>query len=521
MRGSAELPPNASTRLAGVAAAVLTAGALVLLFLLMLSMGLRRGFNHDESQHLAAGAIIARGHLLPYRDFPYFHMPDLALVYALLFRASASVLLPARLFSVGVGWLTCLLLWFIVWRECRDKSTPARWLLPAAAVLLMAGNPIFRDTFWRTWNHELATLAGIGAAALAMYGGRRWFLAGVCLGLAIGTRLTFAPLFAPLAVAAVLEPVGGDFRQRAARVGLFSTGAALALLPALILFAMVPAQFLFGNFTFNSKVNVLFRQSHHDTNASLAAKLLFPFTTLFHDRANLLLALIFVLFVAAALLHISKMRPDARYRLLLVLALIPFTLIGAVAPSPSQIEYYYELVPLMVLAIALSAATFPSERGAWICAILLLAPGGYVMARAWNDYQHLAILKTPSAWPPVMVHEAGVETAGLVHSGGVLTLDPLYPLEGGLNIYPSLATGPIAWRSEPFVPPPDRARFRILGPDNFTGALTQSPPAAILTTPSIIVDKPLTDWARAHGYMPHLLQNRGKLLDRATVWTRP
>ena len=521
------LPGADRARVAACGAAGLTAGGFALLLLLMLSLGLRRGMNHDESQYLAAGAVFGRHLLLPYRDFPYFHMPDLVLIYGALFRWCGSVLLAARLFSVAAGWLTSLVLWLMAWRECRGKPALVHWLLPAGAALLLVSNPIFRDAFWRTWNHAPATLFGMVAVAFAMGAGRdgrglpwvRWFGSGLFIGLAIGTRLTFAPLIAPLAVAAVLEPGGGNLCERARRVAIFCGGAALSLLPALILFALAPAQFLFGNFTFNSKVNVLFRQSYHDTRAGFSAKLLFPFTTLLRDPANLLLALLFVGFVAAALSRIFKMPREARYRLLLVLSLVPFTLIGAVAPSPSQHEYYYALVPLMVLGIALSAAEFSTGGRAWLCLLLLLAGAAFATARTWNEYQRLAILKTPSEWAPVKFHEAGVEAAQWVRAGCVLTLNPIYPIEGGLDIYPALVTGGIAWRTERFVPPADRVRFQILGPDNFESVMEQRPPGAVLTTPSSELDPPLIAWAQAHGYAAHPLQARGKLVDQATVWT--
>jgi len=516
-----ESPARDPARMAGFCAAALSGAGLLLLLLLMLSLGLRRGMNHDECLPLAAGALFARHLSLPYRDYPYFHMPDLILLYGVLFRWCRFVLLPARLFSVVAGWLTILLLWIIVRRECRGKPLPVRWLLPAAAALLLFSSPIFRDAFWRTWNHALATLFGLAAAAFALRPrlGWRWFWAGVFIGLAIGTRLTFAPLFAPLAVAAAVEPAGGELRERTRRVAIFCAGAAVSLLPSLILFAMAPAQFLYGNFTFNSTTNILFRQSYHNPQATLRARLLFPFTTLLPHRSNLVLALLFVLLVAAALIRFSKMPVEARYRLLLVLGLFPFTFMGAIAPQVTQHEYYYPFVPLLVLAIAIPAAAFCPGRAVWILPLLLLAASILTTAWTWEEYQRLAILKRPSAWPAVIFHEAGLEARGLVRAGRVLTLDPIIPLEGDLDIYPALVTGSIAWRAEPFVPPAERDGLMMMGPDNFSAKMEQTPPAAVIASPSSLLDPPLIAWARAHGYAPHLLQPRGKLVDQATVWT--
>ncbi|HEX4083580.1 MAG TPA: glycosyltransferase family 39 protein [Chthoniobacteraceae bacterium] len=505
------------SRMAGIAAGVATGALFLLLLALMLSMGLRRGVNHDESQHLAAGAVLAHSFLLPYRDFPYFHMPYLVFMYGALFSVSRSLLLAARILNVAAGWLTLLLLWQLVRRQCEGA---ARWLLPAGAALLLFSNPIFREAFWRTWNHATSTLFCLAAISFAMARGRewRWFFSGIFIGLATGTRLTFAPLVAPLALAAMFEPGSSAIADRVKKLVIYCGGVGVALFPALNLGALAPAQFIFGNFTFNSHANVLFRQSYHDSHSTLHAKLLYPFTTLMRDRSNLALAVLFALLVAAALVRFARLAPEKRYRLLLALGLIPFALIGAVAASPSQQEYYYALMPILILALSI-AATAPGFAR-WAC-LLVAAVAAFTTARSWHEYQRLAILKKPSAWPPVQFHEAGLEMRQWVSKGRVLTLEPLYPLEGGLEIYPQLVTGGIIWRTEPFIPAADRDRFAILGPDNFAAALQHSPPAAVLTTPSSELEPPIIAWARAHGYAPHLLENRGKLVDQATVWTRP
>jgi hypothetical protein len=59
---------------------------LVEVLLLVAGVNLRRGLNHDEHQFVASGVLLARQGLLPYRDFPYFHVPLLSVIYARSFR---------------------------------------------------------------------------------------------------------------------------------------------------------------------------------------------------------------------------------------------------------------------------------------------------------------------------------------------------------------------------------------------------------------------------------------------------
>jgi hypothetical protein len=507
-------------RIATYGAGGLSVCGLLLLLVLMLSLGLRRGMNHDECLPLAGGAVFARHSLLPYRDYPYFHMPDLVLIYGVLFRCCRYVLLSARVFSVVSGWLTILLLWCMARRECRGKPIAVRWLLPAAAALLVFSCPVFREAFWRTWNHASATLFGLVAAAFALRprGRWRWFWSGVFVGLATGTRLTFAPMFAPLAVAAALDPAGGEMRERVRRVAVYFAGGTISMLPSLILLAMAPAQFLYGNFVFNSTTNILFRQSYHDPQATLRVRLLYPFVSLLPNRSNLLLFVIFVLVVAWALVRFAKMPADARYRLLLALGLIPFAYLGAISPQVTQQEYYYPFVPLLVLPIAIAAAALCAGRAGWILAVLLFAASILPTAWTWHEYQRLAILRKPSEWPAMVFHEAGLEASQWVRAGPVLTLEPILPIEAGRDIYPALVTGGIAWRAEPFVPTAQRDSLIMVGPDNFAPMLARTPPGAIFTTATSQLEGPMIAWAKSHGYTPHLLRPKEKIVDATTVW---
>ena len=72
--------------------------AMVVTLLVLRSMNL--GFpDHDEHQFVASATLLARHGLLPYRDYPYFHVPYLVFVDAGLFRITPYLLLAAQFFS--------------------------------------------------------------------------------------------------------------------------------------------------------------------------------------------------------------------------------------------------------------------------------------------------------------------------------------------------------------------------------------------------------------------------------------
>ena len=236
--------------------------ALVLVLLLVLVWGLnmRRGLNHDEHQFVASGALIAREGLLPYRDFPYFHVPTLSFLYALLFQATDYLLLTARSFSILCSWLTLVLIFAaaLAWLP----PLPAWWRVgigAATAVLLMT-TPSFLHASGRAWNHDfpilLTLLAAVGQVGWLKrtHGpmGPLWRLlwwplaAGVLVGLAASARLTFAVAGAAF-VLSVFLVLPWRTRQAWFAVGLFCAGGILGALPALYMLGVAPAQFIFGN----------------------------------------------------------------------------------------------------------------------------------------------------------------------------------------------------------------------------------------------------------------------------------
>ena len=76
-----------------------TAATLLYVTLTALYLSVSTGLSADEHQFMASGIMVAEYNLHPYKDFPYFHMPNLVYLYALLFMLTDYPFLVARLFS--------------------------------------------------------------------------------------------------------------------------------------------------------------------------------------------------------------------------------------------------------------------------------------------------------------------------------------------------------------------------------------------------------------------------------------
>ncbi|MGH8094353.1 MAG: hypothetical protein ACREIF_12915 [Chthoniobacterales bacterium] len=127
-----------------------------------------------------------------------------------------------------------------------------------------------------------------------------------------------------------------------------------------------------------------------------------------------------------------------------------------------------------------------------------------------------SITRHASHWPVFAAHEEGLTMERFVPHGRILTLAPIFPLEGGLEIYPAFATGPFAWRTARFIDTQRRARFGFMAPADLAAFLKQQPPDAIFTgAEHAEIEEPIKRYVGTHHYLAHRLRDRG-LLQLAT-----
>lgn len=487
-----------------------------------LGVAMRRDYNHDEHQFIAAGALIAREGLLPYRDFAYFHAPTLALLYAALYRSTDLLLLAARLLNVAaVAGMVALLLGVSLAR-LQGLSRGRRLLAGSLVTLLLIATPAFLHAAGRAWNHDLPVLLALASflaqlAALERDSRSRrgllWSgIAGLLIGLAAGMRLTYAPLVLPLLLGPLLWRAPA--RRLLALTAAFGAGLVIGLLPLFVLFAQAPDAFLFGNLTYARLNTEWYRQTAGPQEASLARKLV--------DAAQFVLQPGNALLAAVTLLALLRVRGWRTARdLHLWLILWPFLLLGALAPTPAQLQYVYVLFPFLALGLILAFARDP--RPGWMLALLAAATALAVVLALPRLAEGAATTADRSEWYPLKAHARGRLLADLAASGppgSTFTLAPALALEGGAPIDPRTATGPFAWRIAPLLAPEERARYKVLGAAEF--AALEPAPRALLTglhgadaSADADADAAQVAWAHSRGYIPVALPEEG------TLWLSP
>jgi hypothetical protein len=503
--------------------------ALVLVLLLVLVWGLnmRRGLNHDEHQFVASGALIAREGLLPYRDFPYFHVPTLSFLYALLFQATDYLLFTARSFSILCSWLTLVLIFIAALAWLRQLSGWWRVGIGAATAVLLMTTPSFLHASGRAWNHDFPILLTLLAAVGQVGWLKRtqgpteplWRLlwwplaAGVLVGLAASARLTFAVAGAAF-VLSIFLVLPWRTRQAWFAVGLFCAGGILGALPALYMLGVAPAQFIFGNLGYAELNTAYYQQAaggEPGAAMTLGGKLGSTVEYVVTQPGNLLLVLL-------AGYGLWRARRQLRHAadLLFLLLLVPCFLVGAYAPTPMQLQYIYLLFPLLALIFLAALAYDARPRlGAGLVAAAALISAILAVPRYVEGLQ---VAFDPAEWFPLKVHARGEYLGDLVGQRPVLTLAPTYPLEGHTPIYPEFVTGVLGWRVAPLLTPEERRQVGLVALDELAADLAARPPRGILTgldDSDADEEAPLVAYAHDQGYVPIALPDEG------TLWTSP
>ena len=469
---------------------------LVLGFLFLTAMG--RNLNHDEHQFIAPAAVLAYDGLQPYRDFPLFHLPNLVFLYAALFRVFDHPFLVARIVSVLCAFTTVVL----ISRESR------RFALAVGSVLLLVLDPLFFFTTGRAWNHDSAALLVILATILQVNAARRDSLpyviaSAVCGGLAVGTRLTCAPILIPLWFSIWFFPA--PLRRRALAACIYVFAATAALGPSLYYLCAHTDQFLFGNFEF-PRLRLL------DPENERIRKTMHPLRKLrfFLKEVALPSLPLFLTYIVFTV----RRRVNFTFATALVLAILPFALLGCFAPSRYQYQHFFIIIPLLVLGVVYGMSAISSSRrwtAAWFVTSVITCSVLFIY-RSSDSLRFGPV----TDWFPNRIARIGTRIREQSPAGPILTLAPIYPIESGLRTYPEFSTGSFAWKVARFVSPERRERLHVIAPDDLEVLLAAKPPGAILTgVEELSLEKPLIEYSRAHRFIAT------KLDKQRTLWMPP
>lgn len=496
------------------------AGIVIFTGIVLFSRAMNANISHDEYQFVAGGQLLANELMLPYLDYAYLHMPYLIGFYAILFKMTAYDFMAARIFSAICGTLTGLVIFIIAERLLRSWNIATRLSIAAFAVLLYITNPLFISIDGKAWNHALPALLSLVAFLIYFQTEGRptiriSFICGALLGVASGTRLTYSLLVPVFLAMFYFRPLPNDERRLLWKNLLaFCGGVFVALIPILILFALAPRQFMYGNYVY-IKLNTLYRESMDFPSAmNLGGKIEYFVNHVLENPANTLLYIAVLIYMIIAILQYIKQRQHSHLDVVLVSAAAIFMLVGAFAPTPSWVHYFFAPLPYLILAIfaGISILNGKLKLLNWSVLALLLVAAllNETPQKISND---LSRLGNPSKWLPIQVHEFALNLESLTPDGKILTLAPIFPLEMNLGIYDAFATGPFTWRTAHYLSDERRQQYDVISYMDLEKYLMEEPPGAILVgfeagyegfdpyDPTSLED-PFIDYAVKNGYTP-------------------
>lgn len=311
----------------------------------------------DEGSYAISAALVFDG-AVPYRDFLYTQTPLLPYVYGGWSAVLGEHWLILRSLSLVLGLVTGLLL---------TRHLFLRFGLRFA----LLGSVLFAtSTLVFTWYSPVKTFALATAFAFGAYvliaradpGPRAWLAAGALASLAVQTR--------SLLLGAALAFAWEAFRTGRGLLR-YVIGFAVALVPTLVIFALDPRAFLFGNLGVHGVRSEGGLVGDFKQKAEVVANLLGIATDSRPVTQYLLLG------GAAVVAAIVARREDGRLPLWFLAAALLAVL--ALFPTPTYTQYFATTVPFLVvgvveLARTASRALVPAVAAVWLFAYLIFAP---------------------------------------------------------------------------------------------------------------------------------------------------
>ncbi len=515
---------------------------------IILSRAVSSGINHDENQFIAPGQLLVERGLLPYRDYPYTHMPYAIPFYALAASVSQFDYLAARLLGV-LTWLACIAALVAIYRlVSRPWAKPAvdqrSWAILLGEFALVAVFVNLRLSVFlegSALNHMLATLFSLLAFLLFVRGSASAtgvrasaFWSGLFVCLAGLTRFNYASLVPVLGLLWLLYVIVFMESRRVQLLASFAGGVVLGALPAAILALMAPAHFYYGNIVYIQLNTVYYRGIGWREAMDLGSKAGMFVHDLMDDPVGVAVYAAAIIALIYLVVRLVKRRFSAQDLQAVGAAAFAATLfLTAFSPTPSQLQYFFAPLPFLLVLLVLLLRHFPWRRTlASSTACVLIGAVVLVGAVRSDPVGELRALLHRDAWPPLQIHAFAESLSSQQHvpSGRVLAILPMIPSEAGYTSYPFTATGPFSWRTSLLLTPERRAEYGVTSPEELAALLDSEPPVAIITgleppkagftarDPGGL-ERPFAEYAAQHGYSPVTLYAEF-LQHSVTLWIR-
>jgi hypothetical protein len=455
------------------------------LLLAILANSMTKPVGHDEQMYCTAGALVAQGKMI-YRDFSYVaQMPYHPLLLAVLFRVlhTSYFLLVGRMISVVCDILVVVCIVGIYWHIFKPFTTMG-FFLGLGANILWIFNPLVDYANGFAWNHDVAILCVALSLWLLLSAdfqleSRYWRVAliGGLLTFASCMRITTAMV--QLVFVVFLLGLSAKLKKEKFRTALpLLVSCAIMLVWPVWVIASAPRAF-FLNLLWIPALNGEWLRRVGMTYDKLSLTLE-SLTTV----GYLAIIVIGICFCMLAVLCRQKLKAaDPRGTLLSFLVAI--TMFGA-AYIPSTMWRQYLAMPVAFIVIGFAYILMWFRKFNYIKYfkinfIIFIAGTVITVASHTIVLQRIPRLFYLENWTAIKVHRISEDIAARIKEPKlILTLAPLYAIEGGCRCYTEFSAGPFVYRVADYMSGWDRDITHTIGARTLKTLVEKSPPSAVI-----------------------------------------
>jgi len=441
--------------------------------------------GHDEQMYCTAGVLLAQGKMI-YRDFSYVaQMPYHPLLYAALFKAlnTSYYLLTGRIVSVVCDILVVVCI-VGIYRLIFKPFVVTGLLLGLGASVLWIFNPLVDYANGFAWNHDVVILCVTLSLWLLLstdlrLKSRYWKVAliGVLLTLASCMRITTVIVQLVFLVFLLSVP-GGSLRRRFESAVAFLVSSAIVLIWPIWLIASAPRAFFLNVFW----IPVLNGKWLHEIGMA-------------YNKVGLTfgsLTTVGYLAIIATGIYLCVVLVLCRHKLkgvntgkALVVFLVAVAMFG-IAYIPSTMWRQYLAMPVSFLVLGFAYPLMWLRKFSYIKYFkigLIIFIVGIVMTVTSHTIvlRRIPRLFSFENWVPVKVHRISEDIAAKIKEPKlILTLAPLYAIEGGSDIYTEFSAGPFVYRVADYISSWNLDITHTTGPRTLKKLVEKSPPSAVI-----------------------------------------
>jgi len=469
-----------------------TVNILVVLLLIILSFAIfansmMKAPGRDEQMYCTGGVLLAQGKMI-YRDFSYVaQLSYHPLLYAALFKIlnTNHYLLVGRLVSVACDILVMLCI-VGIYRHIFGKFKICGKLAGAAGVVLYVFNPLVDYANGYAWNHDVVILCVMLSFWLYISidfkrSTKYWRIAAIggLLTLATCMRITTA-LVQMLFFTALLSRPSESIKQRIKTLLLFLTATGIVLIWPIWVMASSGRAFFLNLYW----IPMLYGKWLHEVGM-VHSKLSLTLSALKTPGYFVLIVLTVYLCFMMVWQRKKLIKTNTRNLLLAALLAAAFFIIALIPPTMWK-QYLAMPVPFILISLAyplmqlrqLADKAKDNKQFKIACAVVSVCVFVVVLS---YPVDKIMVLFYPEGWVPIQLHKISQDISEKTQEPKkILTLAPLFALEGGSEIYTELSCGSIVYRIGDRLSAWNRDITHTVGSRTLSELLEKEPPSAVV-----------------------------------------